>query len=133
VRSPGEDTLKFTQDCDDALRDEHFVRMAIEGDHAALESVFTQYRDRLYQTALRLCGNPEDAEDALQDGLLSAFRNLRHFQGRSQFSTWLTRIVINATLMRIRQRGNRVMISLNREASDKKRIRSRDGASRRGS
>src|SRR5437870_3319119 len=93
-----EGALKFTQDYDKGRGDEHLVRMATEGDHAALERVFSQYRDRLYQTALRLCGNPEDAEDALQDGLLSAFRHLRHFQGRSQFSTWLTRVVINATL-----------------------------------
>jgi len=46
--------------------------------------------------------NPHDAEDALQDGLLSAFRNLKSFKGRSQFSTWLTRVVINAALMRRR-------------------------------
>src|SRR5713101_6748985 len=115
---PREGALKFTQDYDKGRGDEHSVRMATEGDHAALESIFSQHRDRLYQTALRLCGNPEDAEDALQEGLLSAFRHLRHFQGRSQFSTWLTRIVINAALMRIRQRGNRVMISLDREDSD---------------
>jgi RNA polymerase sigma-70 factor, ECF subfamily len=118
VRSPGEDTLEFTQDCDRGRRDEHLVRMAREGDQDALEAVFTQYRDHLYYTALRLCGNPEDAEDALQDGLFSAFRHLRHFQARSQFSTWLTRIVINATLMRLRQRGNRTMISIDGEDSD---------------
>jgi RNA polymerase sigma-70 factor, ECF subfamily len=85
--------------------------MAVEGDQAALESLFGQYRPRLYQTALRLCGSPEDAEDALQDGLFSAFRHLARFQGRSQFSTWLTRIVINATLMRMRQ-GKRLMMSI---------------------
>src|SRR5256885_13244971 len=56
----------------------------------------------LFQTALRVLGNTEDAEDALQDGLLSAYRNLKRFEGRSQFSTWLTRIVINAALMRRR-------------------------------
>jgi len=47
-------------------------------------------------------GNSEDAEDALQDGLLAAFRNLSRFAGRSRFSTWLTRIVVNAALMRLR-------------------------------
>jgi DNA-directed RNA polymerase specialized sigma24 family protein len=47
-------------------------------------------------------GNPEDAEDTLQDGLLSALRNLKSFEGRPQFSTWLTRIVVNAAFMRRR-------------------------------
>jgi len=54
-------------------------------------------------------GNPQDAEDALQDGLLSAFRNLKSFEGHSQFSTWLTRVVINAALMR--RRGQAVRLS----------------------
>jgi len=54
------------------------------------------YRPRLYHIALRQLGNPEDAQDALQDGLLLAYRHREQFQGRSEISTWLTRIVINA-------------------------------------
>ena len=65
---------------------------------------------------LRLAGSgnvaAEDAEDALQDGLLSAYRNLKRFEGRSQFSTWLTRIVINAALMRRRSAKSRPAVSL---------------------
>ena len=53
----------------------------------------------------------EDAEDALQDGMLSAYRNLKRFEGRSQFSTWLTRIVINAALMRRRSAKARPTVS----------------------
>ena len=79
--------MEFIQDGNRGRRGEHLVRMAIEGDQDALETVFTQYRHHLYYTALRLCGNPEDAEDALQDGLPSAFRHLGRFQARSQFST----------------------------------------------
>jgi RNA polymerase sigma-70 factor, ECF subfamily len=63
----------------------------------------SRYRARLYQTAHRVLGNSDDAEDALQDGLLAAFRSLSGFKGRSQFSTWLTRIVVNAALMRLRR------------------------------
>ena len=66
----------------------------------------------MFQTALRVLGNTEDAEDALQDGLLSAYRNLKRFEGRSQFSTWLTRIVINAALMRRRSAKARPAFSL---------------------
>jgi len=68
-----------------------------------METLFRRYHRPLFQTALRVLGNAEDAEDALQDGLLSAFRNLKRFEGRSQFSTWLTRIVINQALMRLRK------------------------------
>jgi RNA polymerase sigma-70 factor, ECF subfamily len=110
--------LRFTHHCEESRRDEHMVRTAKEGNQEALEIVFTQYRDHLYYTALRLCGHPEDAEAALQDALFSAFQHLNHFQARSQFSTWLTRIVINATLMRMRQRGNRTMISIDGEDAD---------------
>ena len=59
-----------------------------------------------------MLGNSDDAEDALQDGLLSAFRNLSGFKGRSQFSTWLTRVVVNAALMRSRRIRPEVMTSL---------------------
>jgi RNA polymerase sigma-70 factor, ECF subfamily len=88
------------------------LRRAIAGDQAALEVLFAQNNRALYQTALRLLGNPEDAEDALQEGMLAAYRNLRRFEGRSQFSTWLTRIVINAALMRRRSRRTHAAVSL---------------------
>ena len=58
----------------------------------------------LYRRVLGIVRNPEDAEDALQEGLLLAFRNLLRFEGRSEISSWLTRIVINAALMRLRSR-----------------------------
>jgi len=77
-----------------------------------VEALFRRYQRPLFQTALRVLGNTEDAEDALQDGLLSAYRNLNRFEGRSQFSTWLTRIVINAALMRRRSAKARPAISL---------------------
>jgi RNA polymerase sigma-70 factor (ECF subfamily) len=84
----------------------------MKGDAEALDALFARYKRQLYQTALRVLGNPEDAEDAVQDGLLSAYRNLKRFEGRSQFSTWLTRIVINAALMRRRSQKARPAVSL---------------------
>jgi len=88
------------------------IRAGLRGDSEALEVLFDRYKRPLYQTALRVLGNAEDAEDAVQDGLLSAYRNLRRFEGRSQFSTWLTRIVINAALMRRRSQKARPALSL---------------------
>jgi len=84
----------------------------LKGDARALDALFARNTRALYQTALRVLGNPEDAEEALQEGLLSAYRNLPRFERRSQFSTWLTRIVINAALMRRRSKRSRPAVSL---------------------
>jgi RNA polymerase sigma-70 factor, ECF subfamily len=92
--------------------EERLIRAGQRGDHEAVETLFRRYHRPLFQTALRVLGNTEDAEDALQDGLLSAYRNLKRFEGRSQFSTWLTRIVINAALMRRRSAKARPAVSL---------------------
>src|SRR5437660_5309976 len=92
--------------------EEKLIRAGQRGDPQAVETLFRRYQRPLFQTALRVLGNAEDAEDALQDGLLSAYRNLKRFEGRSQFSTWLTRIVINAALMRRRSAKARPAVSL---------------------
>jgi RNA polymerase sigma-70 factor (ECF subfamily) len=84
------------------ISDESLIRAGQRGEAQALNTLFRRHHKLLYHSALGVMGNPEDAEDALQDGLLSAFRSLKSFEGRSQFSTWLTRIVINAALMRLR-------------------------------
>jgi RNA polymerase sigma-70 factor (ECF subfamily) len=84
------------------ISEERLVRAGQRGEPQALHTLFHRNHRSLFHSALGVMGNPEDAEDALQDGLLSAFRNLKSFKGRSQFSTWLTRIVINAALIRRR-------------------------------
>jgi RNA polymerase sigma-70 factor, ECF subfamily len=94
------------------LNEAKLIRAGQRGDHQAVEALFSRYQRPLFQTALRVLGNAEDAEDALQDGMLSAYRNLKRFEGRSQFSTWLTRIVINAALMRRRSAKARPAVSL---------------------
>lgn len=94
------------------------IERAKAGDQDALETLFSNLSPALYQTALRLVGTPEEAEDVLQEGMLSAYRNLRRFEGRSQFSTWLTRIVINAALMRLRSRRARPAVSLDERLAE---------------
>ena len=99
-------------DNDETLRDEQrLIRLGLKGNQAALEALFARHSGTLYQSALKLLGNPEDAEDALQEGMLSAFKNLRRFEGRSKFSSWLTRIVINAALMRLRSQRTHQTVS----------------------
>jgi RNA polymerase sigma-70 factor, ECF subfamily len=94
------------------------VRCAMRGDLQAQEMLFGRYRSRLYRLALRLLHTKEDAEDAVQDALLSAYRNLATFEGRSLFSTWLTRIVVNAALVRIRRQRARPEMFLQDIAND---------------
>src|SRR5215831_7194761 len=100
------------------LNEAKLIRAGQRGDQQAVETLFRRYQRPLYQTALRVLGNTEDAEDALQDGYLSAYRNLKRFEGRSQFSTWLTRIVINAALMRRRSMKARPAVSLDEPARE---------------
>ena len=80
------------------------VQQAIAGNADAQERLFAGHTRRLYRTVFALLNNKEDAEDALQEGLCKAFTSLRSFQGRSSFSTWLTRIVINSALMARRRK-----------------------------
>jgi RNA polymerase sigma factor (sigma-70 family) len=68
---------------------------------------------KLFRTAYRITRNREDAEDAVQDACLQAVVHLQDFDGRSKFSTWLTRIAINASLMILRKQRNARMVSLN--------------------
>ena len=69
-----------------------------------LDDLLASSRSHLYQAAFRILSNPHDAEDAVQDSLLCAFRNLNQFRGHARFSTWLHRIAINSSLMRLRKR-----------------------------
>jgi RNA polymerase sigma-70 factor (ECF subfamily) len=82
-----------------------------------LERTASRYSSRLYRIALRQLGNHEDAEDAVQDALVSAFCHLSQFEGRSQMSTWLTRIVINSARMKARRRPRQAVLSID-EMSD---------------
>jgi RNA polymerase sigma-70 factor (ECF subfamily) len=71
--------------------------------------------------AMRWLRNPEDAEDAVQDAMLSAFRHIARFDGRAQMSTWLTAIVINAVRMQMRRRGHVSMFSLDQRPEEGQR------------
>ena len=82
-----------------------------------LERMVSRYSSRLYRIALRQLGNHEDAEDAVQDALVSAFCHLSQFEARSQMSTWLTRIVINSARMKARRRPRQAVLSID-EMSD---------------
>jgi RNA polymerase sigma-70 factor, ECF subfamily len=74
------------------------------GEDDAFEQLVRQYSGRLLAVARRLLGNEHDAQDALQEAFLSAFKALAQFTGTAKLSTWLHRIVVNAALMKLRSR-----------------------------
>ena len=75
-----------------------------EGDEEAYETVVRIYGGRLLAVARRILRNEEDARDALQDGFLQAFKAIGGFESESRLSTWLHRIVVNASLMKLRHK-----------------------------
>ena len=87
------------EDSDAALVEAHLA-----GDPEAFGELFRRHRDRLWAVALRTTGNSEDAADALQDALISAFRRADSYRGDAAVTTWLHRIVVNACLDRLRRR-----------------------------
>ena len=92
-----------------------------------LEQAATDCSSALYRIALRQLGNHEDAEDAVQDALVSAFCHLAQFEGRSQMSTWLVRIVINAARMRLRKRPRQAALSIDEIGKPPSYFINRDG------
>ena len=75
------------------------------GDQQAFAEMVERHSGTVYNLALRMMGNPLEAEEVLQETFISAFRALPRFEGRSQLSTWLFRIAYNSALMRLRRRG----------------------------
>ena len=80
------------------------------GRSEAFGKLYERHRPRIYQTALRILRNEQDAEDAAQRSFQRAFTNLKRFRGDSAFSTWLTRIAINEALMLLRQRRSKTRL-----------------------
>jgi len=87
--------------------DAELLRRHVAGDDQAFGELFRRHRDRLWAVALRTVCDPEEAADALQDAMVSAFRRAADFRGESAVTTWLHRIVVNAALDRLRRRAAR--------------------------
>jgi RNA polymerase sigma-70 factor, ECF subfamily len=78
-----------------AATDEVLVRRAAAGQQEAFEELVRRHRARVFALALRICRNPDDAEDALQETFIAAYRALPRFDRRARVSTWLYRIATN--------------------------------------
>jgi RNA polymerase sigma-70 factor (ECF subfamily) len=94
------------------------IRQAVLGNPEAQERLFKTQTPRLYRAVFAILRNKEDAEDAVQESWCRAYANLDSFEGRSAFSTWLTRIAINSALMLRRRKISREKASLNNILDD---------------
>ena len=88
----------------DKACDMYLVAAAKDGDHQAYAELCRRHSPQIFRTVLRITGNTADAEDTLQEALLKAYIHIRGFEGRSAFSSWLTRIAVNSALMLLRKK-----------------------------
>lgn len=93
-----------TDDQDHRTDDRVLLAAHVDGDPDAFGTLFARHRDRLWAVALRTTGDPEEAADALQDAMVSAFRRADSYRADAAVTTWLHRIVVNACLDRLRRR-----------------------------
>jgi RNA polymerase sigma-70 factor (ECF subfamily) len=98
----------------EALRSKQLVAAARSGSAAAFAELMEIYAQRVYRKLLTITRNREDAEDALQDTFLRAYKALHAFEERASFYTWVTTIAINSALMILRRRRNRSEVSFDR-------------------
>jgi len=87
----------------DAASDAQLLAAHVAGDERAFSALMERHADRLWSVALRVMSKPEDAADALQDAMISAFRRAGDFRGDAAVTTWLHRIVLNACFDRLRR------------------------------
>ena len=83
-----------------------------------MQDVLSLFLPRFYRSAYRQLGNAADAEDAVQDALLAAFKHLDQFKGQAQMSTWLTSIVTNCARMQLRRRPRQRHVSLDEPSGE---------------
>ncbi len=88
--------------------DSALVKGLKAGDDTAFATLLDRYSARTYRTARTVTGNPHDAEEVVQDVFMTVFQKIGSFEGRSAFSTWLYRITVNAAMMKVRRKQDRV-------------------------
>ena len=93
--------------------DQELVRSVQGGDLAAYDELVRRYQVRIYATLYHMTSNHEDANDLAQESFIKAFHAIKSFKGESSFFTWLYRIAVNKTINFLKQRKNRIYLSLN--------------------
>lgn len=99
------------------LEDEVLVKMSQQGDNTAFEELVKRYEKKTYNLIVRMLNNEEESSDVLQETFLQAYKMITKFRGKSQFYTWLYRIAINNSLMRLRKHKHQT-VSLDEPVKD---------------
>ena len=84
--------------------DRRWIKGLKQGKERAFSEFFTRYRGKIYHLALKIMNDPMEAEEVVQEVMLTVFRRVDSFQGQSRLSTWVYRVTVNAALMRLRTR-----------------------------
>ena len=95
--------------------DEDLVELAKSGDDTAFPELVKRYSRRILRVARNITNHEEDSEDVLQETFMKAYTHLDGFQGNSKFYTWLVRIAMNESLMKLRKRKTGKLVSLDEE------------------
>lgn len=98
-------------------RERQLVRQVQQGDRGAMGELLGAYHKRVYHHCLRMLGHPEDAADITQEAMARAIEHVGRFTGKSRFSTWLFRIVVNLSISHMRKRKVRRATSLDNPVS----------------
>jgi RNA polymerase sigma factor (sigma-70 family) len=97
--------------------DDAYIRQVLDGDINAFRYFVSKYKDLSFSVARSIIKSDFDAEEAVQDAFVSAFRNLHQFKAKSKFSTWLYRIVVNESLKRLKKKALPI-VALDNEFAD---------------
>jgi RNA polymerase sigma-70 factor, ECF subfamily len=95
------------------------VQRVLAGDRSCFETLVRRHERRVFRVTLAVLGNMEDAEDAMQEAFIKAFRHLDQFRGDSRFTTWLTRIAVNEALQKRQKRKDLVPLDESRQGAEK--------------
>jgi len=112
----GTTAVEVTVEIPDEVRQElELVERARKGDGAAFSTLIRRYEGKVFRLAMNITQNREDAEDVLQEAFLKAYEHLDQFQGNSRFYTWIVRIAVNQSLMKLRKRKSDRTVSIDEQ------------------
>mgnify|MGYP005758683759 CR=1 FL=1 len=94
------------------------IKSALKGDMQSFEELIYQYEKKVYNVALRVFKNPEDAKDISQDVFIKIYKNLDKFDNKSSFSTWIYRITTNTCIDELRKRKGKETVSIDNDIED---------------
>lgn len=97
------------------MNEDFLIKKAKKGDSAAFSALMEQHFAMIYNLALRMSGNPDDASDLTQEVMIKLFKNIGAFEGKSKFSTWVYRVASNTCLDELRKIKRKKTVSLDAE------------------